>query len=221
MCLTGSEELFADGQQFDNAKILAFWRWGFSNLRVNDVRGIFAEWLIGVLLGIELTTRVSWAGWDLETASGIKIEVKAAAYLQEWAQKGPSRIVFTRLKGQLWDPLTGYSGTATYNADLYVFCVQIERDPERWNALDMGQWRFHLLPREALAGRNLKSISLSTLSTMTVALTVREFRREAEKMIESIAAAREGATDQDESRPGDGQRTPRGDGGREPLYGVR
>ncbi len=80
--LTGDEKL--TGFEFDqgDASVLDFWRWAFSDLRFNDVRGVFAEWLVGKLLNIELTTRDSRSGWDLETLEGVKVEVKTGGYLQ-------------------------------------------------------------------------------------------------------------------------------------------
>jgi len=32
----------------------------------------------------------------------------------------------------------------TFNADLYVFCLNIEKHPERFNAFNLEQWRFFL-----------------------------------------------------------------------------
>jgi hypothetical protein len=83
-----------------------------------------------------------WAGWDLQTPEGLKIEVKAAAYLQAWEQKRPSQIVFS-------------------------FCVQTETDSARWDALDLSQWRFYLLDQAALAAHGIKSIRLPVLATLS------------------------------------------------------
>src|SRR5690242_8346990 len=131
--LTGAEPLHAPGLPLADATVLDFWRWAFSDLRLNDVRGIFAEWLVARLLGIPLITRQSWAGWDLQTPDGVKIEVKTSAYLQRWYQRAPSKIVFTGLRTKLWDEYTGaYAEAASYKADLYVFCVQTEQIADKW-----------------------------------------------------------------------------------------
>lgn len=34
-----------------NQKLLDYWRWGYSNVLVNRERGIFAEFLVGNVLG--------------------------------------------------------------------------------------------------------------------------------------------------------------------------
>lgn len=82
--LSGQGTLHGTGLDLHDAAIMDFWRWAFGNLLNNDIRGVFAEWLVAKVLEIPLAVRQSWRGWDLETPEGIKIEVKASAYLQEW-----------------------------------------------------------------------------------------------------------------------------------------
>ena len=186
MRLTGQESLLS-GELKLEASTLDFWQWGFSNLRFNDVRGVFAEWLVGKLLGIPLTVRSSWDEYDLETPQCVKIEVKAAAYLQAWPQKQPSRIQFNRLKGRTWRSESGYAMTAKCNADLYVFCIQIERDPESWNALDVSQWRFYLLTKERVETIGCRSIGLGTLAKHAQEMKADEFVQVAGEAIRSVA----------------------------------
>ena len=104
--LTGNEQLRSSTASLENATVLDFWRWAFSNLQMNDVRGVFAEWIVAKLLNIPLNVRDPWSEWDLITRDGVRIEVKASAYLQAWSQKQPSRIVFTGLKGRRLDTRT-------------------------------------------------------------------------------------------------------------------
>lgn len=182
--LTGSECLFKAGLVLSDATVLDFWRWAFGNLCANDIRGIFAEWMVARLLGILQPPRDSWKEWDLITPGGVTIEVKASAYLQTWSQKRPSKIKFTDLKGRKLDPYTNqYDQTATYNADLYVFCIQIEQDVASWNALDLDQWRFYLLSSQQVAKLNYQSISLATLGKVSQEMNADEFRQAAEVMI--------------------------------------
>lgn len=182
--LTGFETLIGLESATD-ATMLDFWRWGFSNLLFNDVRGVFGEWMVAKLLGIELSQRDSWAAYDLETR-GVHIEVKTTAFLQAWKLSPTENPVFSGLKGQTWSLDSGYSGIATYNADLYVFCLQIEKDIDSWKALDLEQWRFFLLTVDAVKARGCDSISLSALTKCTPELTAGEFQREAEKNITTL-----------------------------------
>ncbi|MDM5312633.1 hypothetical protein [Peribacillus frigoritolerans] len=61
--------------------ILDFWQWGFSKILTNNLRGIFAEFLIGTALGCLNQLRVEWDAYDL-VYKGMKIEVKSSAYIQ-------------------------------------------------------------------------------------------------------------------------------------------
>ena len=188
--LTGTEAMLNDEIGLQDATVLDFWQWAFSDLRANDVRGVLAEWLVAKLLGLDLGIRDSWAAWDLQTPGGITIEVKTSAYCQTWNQQRPSKIVFSGLRARTWTPEAGYSDHPDYNADLYMFCVHVEQDPSRWHALDLAQWRFYLLPRDALVARGYKSLSLGTLSSMTPELTAREFRERAAAAVQSVARSR-------------------------------
>ena len=132
--------------------------------RQNNVRGIFSEWLVAQLLGIGRVSRATWAAYDLTTSGGIRLEVKSAAYLQAWAQERHSQDpVFSGLTGRIKQSAGGRSSTPTYNADLYILCLQAECDPELWDALNLDQWRFWIVPRARLASNMLTSLSRQAL----------------------------------------------------------
>lgn len=141
--LSGDERLRLAGTPIDDATTLHFWRWAFSDLRQNALRGVFAEWVVANLLGIERACRDPWAECDLVTATGLRIEVKAAAYRQSWHEDGapPSKIVFGGLHGRRLQN-GRYVETGTYNADLYIFCLIDNRDlaADPFD-LDCWQWR--------------------------------------------------------------------------------
>ena len=181
----------ADGVLWGNnidvppASVGDFWQWAFGNLMSNDTRGVFAEWLVAQLLGIPLNVRETWGEYDLITVDGVKIEVKASAYLQSWRPDRLSSIVFGGLKGKRWHMETNtYDAEATYNADIYAFCLQTEQDAGRWDALDLNQWRFFLLQRDVLVARDTqtkgkaRSISLSALRDLAPELEAGEFQRQ-------------------------------------------
>lgn len=177
MRLTGNESLQSSTVILPNAAILGFWRWAFSDLQMNNIRGILAEWIVAKLLDIPLDVRDSWQEWDLITPCGVKIEVKASAFLQAWSQKHPSSITFSGLKGKRLDSQSNiYAVEATYNADLYVFCVQAEENPLNWDALDLDQWQFYMLQRSELATLEQKTLSLGPLSKMCPAMNAAEFQ---------------------------------------------
>lgn len=192
--LDGLEPLTGQGADHLDANVLDFWRWAFGDLCPNDLRGVFAEWLVAQLLGIPLEGgRDSWGAWDLETPDGVTIEVKSSAYVQVWHESGQrsSKICWSGLSGQTWDAKTNvYSGERTHNADLYVFCVQNERDPRQWNALDLSQWHFYLLTRAQLTELGVRSLSESRLRQVAQSMTAPEFRESARTAIGLVAHTR-------------------------------
>lgn len=68
----------------------------FGDLKANNVRGVFAEWMVAQLLGLQPKPRGSWDEYDILLEDGRTIEVKARAYLQVWPSKAdpPSVIRF-------------------------------------------------------------------------------------------------------------------------------
>lgn len=196
--MTGDERLTGAGSEGLGAHLLDFWGWAFSDLRSNNLRGVLAEWIVAKLLRIEPPVRESWAPWDLSTSEGVRIEVKSGAYLQTWACEGdpPSRIVFTGLRGRVWDLQTGYASEPTYNSDLYVFAIHVETESKRWNALNLDQWRFYLVPREMLASYDTGSLSLSTVRSFATEvraadLPATSFQQRAREMIAAIVARKQ------------------------------
>lgn len=185
MPLTGEETLHGPGAVDGTA--LDFWRWAYSDIKSNTLRGIFAEWLVARLLNLPLPQRVEWESYDLVTPSGVRIEVKSAAHRQVWHEPGdpPGKLSFGRLKSREWARGTGPSPTATFNADIYVLCSQIETDHGRWDAFDLAQWRFYVLNRAAALQINQRTISLPTLLTHTAELDASAFKQHMASLIAS------------------------------------
>lgn len=159
-----------------------FWRFALSDLRMNNARGYFAEYLVGRALGLADVVRVEWDDYDV-LWDDVRIEVKSSAYLQSWAQRRPSTISFGGLRGRRLDIEAGYVGEQTYNADVYVFAWHTEQDPERYNPLDVSAWAFHVLPRRILEELGYKSIGLPTLSKHSTRVDLGELREAIEKAV--------------------------------------
>ncbi len=53
-----------DGEQHT---VLDFWRWSFSDMCDDALKGQFAEWLVSLLLGVGCKRQVYWANTDLVT----------------------------------------------------------------------------------------------------------------------------------------------------------
>ncbi|MGW0474456.1 hypothetical protein [Streptomyces coeruleorubidus] len=145
-----------------DATVVDFWRFAMPDLRMNNTRGLFAEFLVHQAVGSH-KPRVEWASHDVETDDGLRIEVKAGAYLQAWDQRAPSPIRFSGLRARTWSPDGGYSQVKSYNADVYVFAVQTAREHAVYNPLDTAQWEFYVLPHPALATLGTDSVSLGAV----------------------------------------------------------
>ncbi len=148
------------------ATVYDFWRFAMSDLRMNNVRGYLAESLVARAVQA-VGQRIEWDAFDVLTPDGVKVEVKSSAYLQVWDQRAPSRIVFSGLRGKTWSPQQGEASEATYNADVYVFAVHTALRHDQYDALDVRQWEFYVLPRETIERLGYKSLGLSTLRTIT------------------------------------------------------
>jgi len=168
--------------------VLDFWQWAFADLCDDDIKGWYAEWLVGNLLGLFMGgRRISWANSDLISPGKVRIEVKASSFWQSWKlldefgkdrevksidETARKRVRFAGLNAgdavEIAGPITGNK------SDLYVFAFQNQLDHAAWNALDLTQWEFYLLTKEQLAGKT--SISLTNLAALCPAMTADELR---------------------------------------------
>ena len=128
-----------------------FWQWSASDLLGNTARGILAEYIVALDLGIAGGVWSGWGTWDLETPDGIKVEVKSASYLQAWGQRELSKITFGIAPTRPWDPESNrYADQVKRWSDAYVFSVLANKDPATLDPLDLEQWTFYVLGTSAL-----------------------------------------------------------------------
>ena len=167
---TGQEVFHLDATPlgFD---LLDFWAWSVSDLVSNATRGRLAEYIVARAVGISTAgVRNEWAAYDLETPSGIKIEVKSAAYLQAWFQHRPSAITFSTKPSRAWNPETNVqSSEVTRQADVYVFALLAHLEKATLDPLNVAQWKFFVLPASTLDARTRSqhSITLKSLKGLT------------------------------------------------------
>lgn len=159
-------ECFFDGNVQLPFILSDFWRWSASNLLDNTMRGMLAEYLVALATGANESTRQEWSAWDLTTSSGIKIEVKSAAYLQNWHQTKPSAIRFGIQPTHGWNAESGeYQSEIKRQANYYVFCLFTPLERNLANPLQLDQWDFYVLPSNVLDQhcKTQKTIGLSRL----------------------------------------------------------
>lgn len=146
--------------------LLSFRQWSCSDLCSNLLRGMLAEYLVARAVGKAGGVRNEWDAHDVTTSSGIKVEVKASAYIQTWAQEKLSKIGFDigRKRGGDAGQDT-WPGPPTRFADVYVFALLAHQDKATIDPVDVSQWEFYVLPTAVLDERCAaqKRISLSSL----------------------------------------------------------
>ena len=162
---TGQENFHQDGHQLEH-RVLDFWRWSSSELMGNTLRGVLAEYLVALDLGVADGLRTEWDSYDLKAAMGTTVEVKSGAYVQSWHQDRPSKISFGIAPTVGWDAGTGkYDTDRKRQAQVYVFAVLGEKHQTKVDPLDVSQWRFHVLATRVLNDRlgEQKTLTLGSL----------------------------------------------------------
>jgi hypothetical protein len=158
--------------------VLDFWKWGFSDILMNSLRGIFAEFLVGAALDSLNQARIEWDAFDLQYKDK-KVEVKSAAYIQAWYNGKLSKISFNIGLKKEYDYKTNtYCPDAARNADIYVFCLLKEKNPESINPLDTSQWEFYVVLTDELNNHfpNQKTVTLSSLKRIATAVSYGDLR---------------------------------------------
>ncbi len=162
------EEKICDENGKSVATIHDYWAWAYSNLTDNTQRGAFAEFLVCFALGAEAPVRKDWQPYDVLAPEGIRVEVKASAYLQAWKQVNLSKIIFGIPQTRKYDfeaDAFGYDAEMLRQSDVYVFCVETCQNPDELNERDLSQWDFYVIST-ALINKCLgsqKTVSLSKL----------------------------------------------------------
>lgn len=194
-------KFFGDPIANVSGSLLDFWKWAFADLCDDDIKGIFAEWMVATLLDLPILgkRRISWADNDLVLPSGLGIEVKASSLWQSWklvnpdgtpkqippaAVLSPAQVRFSGLQARTSVGVAPRDVAPVFKSDYYVFCMQTETDPTRWNAWDLSQWRFFLFSRYELQTAGIgRSISLAKLMEMQQPMTASEFQTFAKKRL--------------------------------------
>lgn len=174
------KELLTFNENSVGYSLLEFWQWSVSDILSNATRGRFAEFIVGTAIGMNpKNLRDEWDAYDVTSETGIKIEVKSAAYIQSWAQKQFSKISFSIKAAKFWDADNGMRrGESKRHADIYVFCLLHNKNQETINPLKMEQWEFYVLPTCIIDNyqRSQSSITLNSLSKLTNPVRYDELR---------------------------------------------
>ena len=175
----------SEGTPLAGSAVLDFWRWAHSSVLNNTTRGRLAEFIVSRAIGARGDVANEWGAYDLDTAAGVKVEVKSAAYVQDWKQKARSRILFAIRPTLAWDRETGrFEGPLERHANVYVFCLLGDPDRVTVDPLDLSRWQFYVVPRATLDTEfpTGKTLSLARLQRLAQAIDVRS-------LAEAVSAA--------------------------------
>ena len=172
--LTGSEQFKNVGER--KFTVLDFWRYGFSNLNSNVLRGALAEFIVENALrgSAEIDVRNPWGDSDVISPDGKKIEVKCCSYIQDWDQNDYSRVVWSGLKAKelFWSSAVSEMPvvSADYKSDIYILALFKHKDHATLDILDMDQWCFWILTKDKVRelSKNGNSVSLVRLEKMGI-----------------------------------------------------
>jgi hypothetical protein len=163
---TGQEPFVYEGREL-GVDVQRFWAWSCSDLIGNAMRGVLAEFIVGLALGcVDRGIRIEWDSADLRTDDGTRIEVKSSAYLQSWKQPALSKVSFGIQPTTGWDAKTNtIAAVRERQSDVYVFCLFKHTEKTTANPLDLDQWDFFVISTRRLNAEvgNQKSITLGSL----------------------------------------------------------
>ena len=166
----------AEGSPLAATDILDYWSWAYSDIVGNTNRGAFAEFIVARAIGSEPLVRTDWAAYDLDTPSGIKVEVKSSAYLQSWHQATASTPTFSIKKAREWFPETNeLSEERLRYSDVYVFCLLAYKGDKRLlDPLDLSQWVFYVVKTSEIDRifGDRSSISINRVKDLSQAYSV-------------------------------------------------
>ncbi len=207
-------------QGSSNATSLDFWRCLFSDLCDDDVRGIFAEWMVGTLLGLPIASsrREFWDVSVFTLPDQTRIEIKSCALSQSrklanedairklhrsTANINPNRIRFGIRARSAVSPSSGKTGRRL-KSDIYVFCLYAQTNSAAWDVLNVSNCEFYIMTREELEGLSVgNTVSLATLRKFRSPMSTKQFQSHAKSRLSKhlkLTARRRSVSEKFESR---------------------
>ena len=153
-----------------------FWQWFGPSLAEDWMRGVVGEFWVANALGFLNEPREGWKPWDLETKTGVKVEVKTSGCLR---RKNDEIVPIKNIKFDIEnvnvdeETEKGLSARQYRPADVYVFCLHSSLNPKTLNPMVISQWEFHVIATAVLDAKRpkAKSITLNPLKKLGTAKT--------------------------------------------------
>jgi len=154
----------------------------------NNLRGVFAEYLIVDILGANWSVcEGSWNGWDIDGPNDTRVEVKSSAYIQSWydwsVEKGKTGVSVPRFDIAERNNVKLEKHRA---ADLYIFALHAEKKPELADHRIVEQWNFCVV-KSAVLPKGQKSIGVSGVQKLSNFIEAKNLQNEVSSNLEKWA----------------------------------
>ena len=129
--------------------ILDLWRYAYSQL--NNIKEQIAEFIVARALGIEIAENVNyWTAYDMSYRNK-RIEVKASSYVHPWNETKVSNVRTFSIepsKNEYWlgSEKTKDMGKYSRQSEVYVFCLNTDKNTKEPNPLNIDFWEFYVVP---------------------------------------------------------------------------
>ncbi len=134
----------------EDTRIKDFWQWTYSDLLISKNRDDVGLFLVANALDLTRMPRINWGKIDLRYRKK-KIAVRTSGYIQSWKQKKPKRISFDISPKKGIDAKKEDSMTfRNRDAEIYIFCVLVEKDVKKIDILNLEQWNFYIVRASTL-----------------------------------------------------------------------
>lgn len=161
-----TDHFSANGKEIDMV-LSDFWKWAYSDLSNSSNRSVLAKYIVASALEITgakiRPARPMERLYDLLTRNGVKVDVRAAAYIDSSDADSPDCISFcVSPAGAL-----GGDGKRKQSSDAYVFCIY-KGISDSDSPLNLDLWEFFVLPAKKLENKKagLKTITLPSLMNL-------------------------------------------------------
>lgn len=158
----------------DIFSVLDYWKYAYSQMEAEN--STIAEFLVARTLGIEKAENVNyWTAYDMAYRNK-RIEIKATRYIHPWSDKISQVRTFSiePSNNAYWG--NGDSGVSSgkklsRQSEVYVFCLNVNKNLKDENILNLDYWRFYVVPTYKINeyckdNPNQKKISLNVVKKL-------------------------------------------------------
>ncbi len=181
---------------FENAtmfSVLDFWRYQYSN--IGAFGGELAEFFVARALGITKAENVNyWTAYDMSYRRK-RVEVKSTQYVHAWNKKRVSEqrsFSIEPSRNAYWSNKEAAEKKYERQNDLYVFCLNKNKNIDKNNPLCLDDWVFYVVPTFRIneyANERQKTISLQVVKRLSKSeVKFNHLKEEIDKAIEEINA---------------------------------